>query len=76
MRFYQLEPFGLLREDMRSAIVASTVAAPNMPKGKKARVADFMPKFRRPKSEQRDKEKLAVAQQIIGWLKNANNRQP
>lgn len=50
--FYQLEPFGSEADFMGHAITAATVANANRPKGKAAKVKDFMPRFemRRSKS--------------------------
>lgn len=46
--YYQLEPFGEERADMRAAIIASTIANVNRSKGQKAyKVEDFMPRFDR-----------------------------
>jgi hypothetical protein len=48
--YFALEPFGEERADLRSAIVASTVANAN--RGRKTpafKASDFMPKFTRPK---------------------------
>jgi hypothetical protein len=43
--FYQLEPFGSEADFMGHAITAATVANANRPKGKAAKVKDFMPRF-------------------------------
>lgn len=45
--YYKLEPFGEERGDLRSAIIAATVANANRDpkKSKPAKVEDFMPKF-------------------------------
>lgn len=46
MAFYELEPFGDERADLRSGIVASTIANVNRAKGgKEYSFRDFMPKF-------------------------------
>lgn len=46
MAYYELEPFGEWRADVRSAIVAMTVAAANRGKrGRAPKLEDFMPKF-------------------------------
>lgn len=44
--FYQLEPFGSEADFMGHAITAATVANANRPKGKAAKVKDFMPRFK------------------------------
>lgn len=74
MRFYSQEPFGLIRDDLRHGIVAATVAAPNMKKGKKAVPEDFMPKFRRPKHKQSKAEFEANVQRLLGMAARANDR--
>lgn len=46
MAYYEIEPFGEWRADVRSAIVAMTVAAANRGKRQGApKLEDFMPKF-------------------------------
>lgn len=46
MAFFDLEPFGDVRADVRSAIVAQTIANVNRSKGQPAfEVEDFMPQF-------------------------------
>lgn len=46
MVFAKLEPFGERRADLRSAIVAATVANANRSKDQQAyKIEDFMPKF-------------------------------
>ncbi len=48
--YSNLEPFGEERGDLRSAIIASTIANCNRGKGQRAfKVNDFMPKFNEPK---------------------------
>lgn len=47
MVYYELEPFGEERSDLRAGIVASTVANANRTKGKAYKPQDFMPKFER-----------------------------
>lgn len=57
MAYCRLEPFGEERADLRSAIVAKTVADVNTPKGKRrAKLTEFMPRF--------EKEEQTVDQQI------------
>jgi transposase len=38
-----IEPWGYIRSDMQSAIVASTIAQVNASRGKRYRPTDFMP---------------------------------
>ena len=48
MAYYELEPFGEDRADLRMAILATLIANANTPRGKRrAKVDDFMPKFGR-----------------------------
>lgn len=47
MAYYELEPFGEERADLRAGIIASTVANVNRAKGKAYQPQDFMPKFGR-----------------------------
>ena len=55
MAFDRLHPFGDYREDVRSAIVASTIAnCHRSSKTKPFSVSDFMPKF----SDKKDKKTL------------------
>ena len=50
MAYYNIEPFGEYRADIRSAIVACVIANVNRGKNKPAyKVEDFMPKFEPPK---------------------------
>ncbi len=60
MAYYNVEPFGEERADLRSAIVACQIVNVNIPKGKKrAKVADFMPDFK-PKKQQSVKEMAGI----------------
>lgn len=43
--FYQIEPFGEYREDLRAGIVASTLANIHAKKGHSFKPKDFMPVF-------------------------------
>lgn len=45
MAYYQLEPFGEERADLRAAIIASTIA--NAFSKKRSKPQDFMPQFER-----------------------------
>jgi hypothetical protein len=47
MAYYEMEPFGEERADLRAGIIASTVANVNRAKGKAYKPQDFMPKFER-----------------------------
>ena len=49
MAYYQLEPFGNVREDLQAGIVASTIANVNRGKNDKAfQPSDFMPFMEKP----------------------------
>ncbi len=53
MVFYQLEPFGERRADLRAAMVQATVANRHRNKGEKVyKAADFMPKLGDDEDEQ------------------------
>jgi hypothetical protein len=59
--YYQVEPFGEERADVRSAIVAATVANSNRGKDQKVmEIQDFMPKFEA-KEPQSVEEMIAFA---------------
>jgi hypothetical protein len=61
LAFYELEPFGLERADMRAAIVASTVANTARDPKRRARPwmpGDFMPRFDRPVQTWQEQLKL------------------
>jgi hypothetical protein len=47
--YYETNPFGPKRGDMQAAIVASTIANVNAPKGKKYAVKDFLLEFKPPR---------------------------
>ena len=59
--FYAIEPWGEERADLRSAIIAYTVASIHAKKGAKIRVADFMPQFGRQTEAQTGEEMEAIA---------------
>ncbi len=49
MAYYQLDPFGNVREDLQAGIVASTIANVNRGKNDKAfQPSDFMPFMEKP----------------------------
>lgn len=54
--FNDIEPFGEERDDLRSAIVAATIANIFRGKGPAHKVADFMPKFHKERSEAQSPE--------------------
>jgi len=60
MAFYQLEPFGDMRADLRSGVIASTFANANRAKHARAfSPEDFMPFVER--AEAQDETRLNVA---------------
>lgn len=69
MAYQAIDPFGETRADLRSAIVATTVA--NVA-GAKTEVKDFMPNF----GDQRQPRKRMSAEQIyatlVGYAENHN----
>lgn len=72
MAYYELEPWGEERADLRAAIVASTIA--NIFRGKRAayKVEDFMPEFgRRAKSPN---ELLKLAEMLNATLGGSDRR--
>lgn len=67
MAYDSMEPFGPIRDDFRSGIIASTIA--NVHRGKGSKVftpLDFVPKWRPSKNP--------VADKIKAIFKNGNNR--
>lgn len=50
--YYQLEPFGDSRADIRSAMICKVLADINTPKGRtRMKLDDFVPKFESPKAQ-------------------------
>lgn len=73
MAYYEIEPFGEERADVRAALVASTVA--NVHRGKKRRaykLDDFMPRFER-KTKQTADDMLGFFRALESKL-DGNNR--
>lgn len=61
MCYYDIDPFGEERADLRSGIVAATIANTNRDKKDKPhKVEDFMPKFEAPE-EQTPEQMIQVA---------------
>tara|TARA_Y100000310_G_scaffold112096_1_gene110523 strand:- start:215 stop:535 length:321 start_codon:yes stop_codon:yes gene_type:complete len=52
LAYWRLDPFGEERADLRAGIVAATTANVWAGKGKRAKPADFMPKFDTPSKRQ------------------------
>ena len=72
--YYQIEPWGEERADLRAGIIASTIANVNRGKGQKAFMpSDFMPDFdRKPKQPMSDEQMFAVMTQFTAQH-NARN---
>lgn len=70
--YYQLEPWGEERADLRAGIIASTIANVNRGKGQRAFTpSDFMPEFN-PKPKQRmSAEQMAAVMTKFTRLHNA-----
>lgn len=65
MQYYELEPFGEERADLRAAIVAATVANANRRKGKRAfKPADFMPRFKQQAEPQSWEDQLRLVEML------------
>ena len=67
MAFYQLEPFGDARGDLRAAIVASTVANAHRDPKKRRRAFrpdEFMPQFEKERQEQDWQEQLRIVEML------------
>ncbi len=63
--YYQLEPFGEERADLRNGIVAATIANVNRGKGKRAKKPqDFMPKFEKKQEEQTWQQQLHIVEML------------
>ena len=61
LAYYELEPWGEERADLRAGIVASTIANVHRGKGKAFQPGDFMPDFdKTPKKAQTAAEMAAV----------------
>lgn len=58
MAYYDLEPFGEKRADLRSAIVSKVIADANSEKNKSFDVDDFMPQFREERQSVAEQENL------------------
>ena len=72
--FYQMEPFGEVRDDYRMAILASVVANCHRgKKGRKAKPMDFMPKFGEDK-EQTPEEMQAKLKRALMQAQKADNQ--
>ena len=72
MEYADLEPFGEERADLRSAIIACTVANANRSKGPPFKPGDFMPKFDAEPVKQSPDQMAAVFAAFAEAHNNAN----
>ena len=73
MAFYNIEPFGEFRADIRSAIIACTLANCNRGKNQSAfKISDFMPKFETETKNQSPEEMKKLLQAFCGQMKKVN----
>ena len=64
--YYELNPFGPKRGDFQSALIASTIANANAPKGKKFALKDFMLDF---KSTRQTQQKRPISsEQVVSFF--------
>lgn len=67
--FYQIEPFGDYRADVRSGIIASTFANANRSsKTQPFKIEDFMPYL------DKKKDKISDIEQLKSWLKSVGKK--
>ena len=66
MAFYQIHPFGFERDDIRSAIIAFTVAnsVPRKRGVKGPKFSDYLPRFREKKKPQTPQEMQAAIMKV------------
>lgn len=71
LAYYQVEPFGEERADLRAGIVASTIANVNRSSKSAKRFApqDFMPKFTPDDEAERTRRLLAQARAALGGVR-------
>ncbi|MFA5161866.1 MAG: DUF4035 domain-containing protein [Elusimicrobiales bacterium] len=75
--YYELEPFGEDRADLRAGIVASTVANVSRKSGTKPyKAQDFMPKFGKEKQDWREQLEMVKAINAALGGTNGDDRQP
>ncbi len=64
--YYQLEPWGEERADLRAGIIASTIANVNRGKGQRAFTpSDFMPEFNKPIRRQSQSDMAAILNTMV-----------
>lgn len=70
MAYYQIEPFGEHRDDLRMATICTTIASCHG--AKKIKPADFMPDFENMETPQ--DRALAMQQKFAAWAQMHNAR--
>ena len=68
--YYELEPWGEERADLRAGIVASTIANVNRGKGKSFKPGDFMPEFDKPAPKHQTPEQMAAVMTMFAKRQN------
>ncbi len=69
--YYELEPWGEERADLRAGIVASTIANVNRGKGKAFSPGDFMPEFDKPIRKKQTAAEMAAVMNLFAKRQNA-----
>ncbi|MBA7515235.1 hypothetical protein ES705_07274 [subsurface metagenome] len=78
LAYYQLEPFGEERSDLRAGIITSAIANANRDPKKRSRAytpGDFMPDFGRVKVAQTMEDQIALAKMITMALGGVDLRE-
>ena len=68
--FFELEPWGEERADLRAGIIASTIANVNRSKGKAFSPGDFMPEFDKPARTQQTPQEMAAVMNLFAKQQN------
>ena len=68
--FFELEPWGEERADLRAGIIASTIANVNRSKGKAFSPGDFMPEFDKPVRKHQTPEEMAAVMNLFAKRQN------
>jgi hypothetical protein len=71
MAYYEIEPWGEERADLRMGILAAATQAPYCKKGHTPRPADYMPKFGERPAQSEDQMKAVFKQAVAGFAKAA-----
>jgi hypothetical protein len=70
--WYELNPWGEDRADLRAGIIASTIANTNRGKGQKAfKPSDFMPEFDKPPPKPQTQAEMASLMNVFAARQNA-----